>query len=135
MSGFPGRLLRPTSLWELVGVWIPELVGVWIPGIYSALLVSEVWRFRDNIMSIEQLDSNGNYVNAPSSRFLHVRADEIDRWLSEGKSGDRNRWRRRLQKWVKAVLKPRVGSARLEAQLNEVNRHLLDTGIPGCLDS
>ena len=85
------------------------------PGIYSALQVSEVWRYRDNTTSIEQLDASGNYVKAQSSLFLHVRADEIDRWLSEGKSGDRNRWRRRLQKWVKTVLKPRVGSAQLEA--------------------
>ena len=85
------------------------------PGIYSALQVSEVWRFRDNTMSIEQLDANGKYVAAQSSQFLHVRADEIIRWLIEGKSGDRNKWRRRLQKWIKTDLKPRVASARLDS--------------------
>ena len=59
----------------------------------------------------EHLDAHGNYVAAQSSRFLHVRADEIDRWLAEGKTGNTNQWRRRLQKWIKTELKPRIGSS------------------------
>ncbi len=79
------------------------------PGIYSKLRVPEVWRVKDAIVSIEQLTADGNYVAAESSRFFYVRADEITQWLIEGKFAKRREWKRRIQVWVRAELRPRAG--------------------------
>jgi Uma2 family endonuclease len=79
------------------------------PGIYSKLRTPEVWRFSDDTVSIEQLAADGNYVAAESSRFLYVRADEVTRWLIEGKFAKRRAWKRRIQDWVRAELRPRAG--------------------------
>jgi Uma2 family endonuclease len=79
------------------------------PGIYRAMQVPEVWRLRDGSISIEQLGPDGAYAAAMTSRFLHVRPDEVTQWLIEGKSAKRRDWRRRLQEWIQAELKPRVG--------------------------
>jgi Uma2 family endonuclease len=78
------------------------------PKIDAALQVTEVWRFKDDTVSIEQLGPNGVYLAVTSSRFLHVRPDEVTRWLADGKSGRRLDWRRRLQDWIQAELRPRV---------------------------
>ena len=32
-------------------------------------------------MSIEQLQSDGKYLAAPSSRFLRVTPDDVERWV------------------------------------------------------
>jgi Uma2 family endonuclease len=79
------------------------------PGIYSALAVSEVWRIQDEAVSIEQLGPDGAYAAATASRFLHVRPDEVTRWLADGLAADRRDWVRRLREWVRDVLWPRVG--------------------------
>ena len=79
------------------------------PGIYAALAVSEVWRFRDEIISIEQLQADGTYAAAAASRFLHVRPDEVTRWLADGLDANRRDWVRRLREWIRDVLRPRVG--------------------------
>ena len=79
------------------------------PGIYSKLRTPEVWRFSDDTVSIEQLAADGNYVAAESSRFLYVRADEVTRGLIEGKLAKRRAWKRRIQDWVRAELRPRAG--------------------------
>jgi Uma2 family endonuclease len=48
------------------------------PGIYAALKVTEVWRRgEDATITIEQLGDDGQYVAAKSSRFLHVRPEEV----------------------------------------------------------
>jgi Uma2 family endonuclease len=80
------------------------------PAIYRALRVLEVWRFHAGIVSIEQLNVDGIYVAAESSRFLHVRADEITRWVVHEKSGNRRQGKTRLQTWIRTELKPRVES-------------------------
>jgi Uma2 family endonuclease len=79
------------------------------PGIYAALVVSEVWRFHDETVSIEQLGPDGAYAAAAASRFLHVRPDEVMRWLADGQAGNRRDWVRRLRQWVRNELRPRVG--------------------------
>jgi len=79
------------------------------PGIYRAMQVLEVWRFHDASISIEQLGADGAYAEVTASQFLHVRPDEITRWLAEGKSGTRREWRRRLQQWIEAEIRPRIG--------------------------
>jgi hypothetical protein len=78
-------------------------------GIYAALNVPEVWHLgADGAISIERLGDDGHYAAAESSGFLHVRADEVSRWLAAGKVGRRRDWRQRLQDWVEAELKPRI---------------------------
>ena len=79
------------------------------PEIYSKLQVSEVWRFGDETMSIEQLDGNGNYVVADVSRFLFVKAGEVIRWLREGKSMARPAWKQAVRKWARDELRARAG--------------------------
>jgi Uma2 family endonuclease len=76
--------------------------------IYSELRVSEVWRFHDGTVSIDQIGVDGSYVPAESSRFLHVRPDEIIRWLVNEDSGNRVAPRKSLERWVRTELRPRV---------------------------
>jgi Uma2 family endonuclease len=78
--------------------------------IYKALRVLEVWRFHAGIVSIEQLSADESYVAAESSRFLHVRPDEITRWVVNEKSTNRRQWKTSLQTWIRTELKPRVDS-------------------------
>jgi hypothetical protein len=79
------------------------------PGIYSKLQVPEVWRFGDEVMSIEQLDRSGNYVVVDASRFLFVRPEEVIRWLREAKSMPRPAWKRAIREWARAELRARAG--------------------------
>ena len=78
------------------------------PTIYAALKVSELWRFKEGAISIERLGPNGVYREVTESGFLHVRPDEVTRWLADGKAGSRLAWKRRLQDWIQAELRPRV---------------------------
>ncbi len=78
------------------------------PKIYAALKVSEIWRFKGDTISIERLGPNGVYREVTESGFLHVRPDEVTRWLADGKSGSRLAWKRRLQDWIQTELRPRV---------------------------
>ena len=79
-------------------------------GIYAALQVSEVWRVFEEHVSIEQLQSNGKYVAAVSSRFLRVAPDDVERWvLREGARGSVT-WKQRLREWVRNELSPRTAS-------------------------
>ena len=43
-------------------------------------------------MTIEQLGPDGAYATATASRFLHVRPDEVTRWLADGLDADRRDW-------------------------------------------
>jgi Uma2 family endonuclease len=79
------------------------------PGIHSQLRPPEVWRFSNGAVSIEQHAADGSYVAAESSRFLHVRADEVTRWLNDGKCTKRREWKRRIRDCVRAELRPRAG--------------------------
>ena len=59
-------------------------------------------------MLIEQLGPNGTYSEVESSRYLHVRRDEVVRWLIEEDSRNKGAWAYRLREWVQVELKPRV---------------------------
>jgi Uma2 family endonuclease len=78
------------------------------PKIYAALKVSEIWRSKEGVISIERLGPGVTYLEVTESGFLHVRPDEVTRWLADGKSGSRLAWKRRLQDWIQAELRPRV---------------------------
>jgi Uma2 family endonuclease len=78
------------------------------PKIYAALKVAEIWRFKKNAVVIEHLQPNGTYLAATSSRFLHVRPDEVTRWFAERKSRRPGDWTPRLREWIQAEVRPRV---------------------------
>jgi hypothetical protein len=67
--------------------------GVSVRDLYRSLQVPEVWRLHDGAVSIDQIDASGNDVAAESSRFLHVRPDDVTRWVLHGKSGNRDAWK------------------------------------------
>jgi Uma2 family endonuclease len=80
------------------------------PGIYAALKVSEVWWYQDEAVTIEQLQADGAYATAATSRFLHIRPDEVTRWLTDGLDANRRDWVRRLREWIRDVLSRRAGT-------------------------
>ena len=54
------------------------------PAIYRDLGVAEVWRLvRGQELIIEQLQADGSYAPVEESRFLHIRPEDILRWLNE----------------------------------------------------
>jgi Uma2 family endonuclease len=77
------------------------------PGIYAALKVAEVWRFRESDVTIERLTNLGAYEVVEASGFLAIRADEVARWVFREDSADLTDWNRRLRAWVQAELVPR----------------------------
>ena len=78
------------------------------PGIYAALKVPEIWRFENETVFIEQLCDDGTYAAVELSRFLHVRRDEVVRWLIAEDCRDKRAWARRLRAWIQAELLPRA---------------------------
>ena len=76
------------------------------PAIYAALEVSEIWRFDGEVVSIEQLGSEGRYVDTGASRWLSVTAADVQRWLVVEDTGDPDAWEDRLRAW--AELLPRA---------------------------
>ncbi len=70
------------------------------PTIYRALRVEEVWRFDGGQVTIEQLQAEGSYAGATSSRFLPIGPAEIRRWLVDEDSSHRLDWERRLNQWA-----------------------------------
>jgi Uma2 family endonuclease len=80
------------------------------PGIYSALKVTEVWRFdgeREEVI-IERLGADGYFHRVEGSMFLPILATEVRRWVVEEDSSDESAWARRLRAWARALLGPRL---------------------------
>ena len=73
-------------------------------GIYAALQVSEVWRVFEEHVSIEQLQSDGKYVAAVSSRFLRVTPDDVERWVLRESARGSVTWKQRLREWARKEL-------------------------------
>jgi len=71
------------------------------PAIYTDLGVAEVWRLvRGQELIIEQLQADGAYASVEVSRFLHIRAEDIVRWLNEAVTERAAAWNRRLIQWA-----------------------------------
>jgi Uma2 family endonuclease len=71
------------------------------PAIYKDLGIAEVWRLvRGQELIIEQLDADGSYASVDESRFLHVRASDVLRWLNEATTEREATWHRRLNEWA-----------------------------------
>ncbi len=69
--------------------------------IYKDLGVSEVWRLiRGTEIVFEQLQPDGSYAPIAESGFLHIRADEVLRWLTEAATEREADWNRRLNQWA-----------------------------------
>ncbi len=74
------------------------------PGIYAALQISELWRLRDKVVSIEHLVSPGAYVAAERSQFLPVRPEDVTRWVFGEYARDPITWKQRMREWVRTDL-------------------------------
>jgi Uma2 family endonuclease len=79
-------------------------------GIYVSLGVPEFWRARQEVVSIEQLGSDGMYVPASRSRFLHVQAEEVTQWVFNVDSADLVKWEEQLRTWVRTELVTRLAT-------------------------
>ena len=77
-------------------------------GIHTALKVPEIWRFKHETVLIEQLGRDDTYTEVDASRFLHVRREEVVRWLIDEDCRNKAAWARRLREWVRVELKPRA---------------------------
>lgn len=78
------------------------------PGIYAALRVPEIWRFRESGVTIERLTEQGTYADAGQSGLLPIRADEVARWVLHEDRSNLLDWKRRLRAWVRAELAGRA---------------------------
>ncbi len=77
------------------------------PAIYTDLGVAEVWRLvRGQELLIEQLQADGSYAVVEESRFLHIRAEEVLRWLNEAATDREAAWNRRLNQWAMGLRHP-----------------------------
>ena len=71
------------------------------PAIYKDLGVTEVWRLvQGQELIIEQLQADGTYAPIEESRFLHIRAEDVLRWLNEAATEREAAWNRRLNQWA-----------------------------------
>jgi Uma2 family endonuclease len=77
------------------------------PAVYAALRAEEVWRFDGAEVTIEQLQPDGSYAPAQTSRFLPVRAEEILRWILDEDATLGLPWERRLRQWARRLRRRR----------------------------
>jgi Uma2 family endonuclease len=77
------------------------------PAVYAALKAAEVWRFDGAQVTIEQLQPDGSYSPAQTSRFLPVRAEEILRWLLDDDATLTLVWERRVRQWARRLRRRR----------------------------
>jgi len=71
------------------------------PAIYTDLGVAEVWRLvRGQELIMEQLQADGSYAPIEESQFLHIRAEDVLRWLNEAATERPAAWNRRLHQWA-----------------------------------
>lgn len=71
------------------------------PAIYKEIAVTEVWRFVSGEKPIfEQLQPDGSYAAIEISQFLHIRPDEVLRWVNEAATERQAVWNRRLNQWA-----------------------------------
>jgi Uma2 family endonuclease len=71
------------------------------PAIYADLGVAEVWRLvRGQELIMVQFQADGSYASVEESRFLHIRAEDVLRWLNEAATASEAAWNRRLNQWA-----------------------------------
>jgi Uma2 family endonuclease len=72
------------------------------PGIYAALKVPEIWRIRDQKVSIERLTTRGTYVPIAASKYLLIRSEDVTRWIFAEDTKSRLAWAKRLREWLRS---------------------------------
>ena len=77
--------------------------------IYAAMGVAELWRFDGQTLTIGRLDDHGRYQPVEQSGFLHVRADQVPRWLLDEDLYDYGAWTRRVREWAAKELRGSSG--------------------------
>jgi Uma2 family endonuclease len=77
-------------------------------GIYEALKVPEVWKYRDGIVTVEHLGPDGKYLQAENSLHLRLTVAEINQWITSENPASSVTWAQRLETWVEDVLNERA---------------------------
>jgi hypothetical protein len=73
------------------------------PSIYATIGVAEVRRFERKQPVVEQLQGDGTYGGADTSRFLPISTRDLLRWLVSEDASDRSAWDYRLDVWARAL--------------------------------
>ncbi|NLX97745.1 MAG: Uma2 family endonuclease [Rhodopirellula sp.] len=74
--------------------------------IYAALGVPEVWICDGDTIAIHRLESDGGYLRQPhSASFPFLPIEQVQAFLSDGKTANETFWIRSFRAWVKAELK------------------------------
>jgi Uma2 family endonuclease len=103
MSMEPGDYPRPDLAIE-IDMSAPQVDR---RAIYKELGVAEVWRLvRGQAIIIEQLHADGSYAAVEKSRFLHIGAEDVLRWLNESANEREAAWNRRLNLWAMGLGSP-----------------------------
>ena len=76
------------------------------PAIYAALHVPELWTFNGEVVTIQHLGTDGEYIDAGKSNWIPVTASDATRWLVAEDTDDPDAWEDRLRAW--ADLLPRA---------------------------
>lgn len=76
-------------------------------GIYAALRVGELWLHDGQSLRISRLGEDDRYHAAEASAFLHVRPEEVDRWLRDEGRRDLGARARRIRAWPGKTLRKR----------------------------
>jgi Uma2 family endonuclease len=72
-------------------------------GIYAALKVPEVWRFRNAILEFHVLGPDGKFAIQPASRaFDGVAAEDLNRFLALRGQGDHNAIVKQFREWIRS---------------------------------
>jgi Uma2 family endonuclease len=73
-------------------------------GIYAALRVPEVWRYRDDALTVNQLQQNGEYAVVERSRFFpQVPINELVRFVHEYDRMGERELMKSFREWVRLI--------------------------------
>jgi Uma2 family endonuclease len=79
-------------------------------GIYAALKIPEIWRFDGDLLRVARLTRDGTYqLGDQSFVFPWLPLDDVAQLILEGETGDQSRWGRRVRRWVREEIAPRLG--------------------------
>lgn len=88
-------------------------------GIYAALKVPEVWRYRRRRLNIHLLNNEGSFEEADQSRiFPFLPVSELDRFIRQSETEDETAVLRDFVRWVKGEVLPRFQAHRQETKGN-----------------
>ncbi len=81
--------------------------------IYAALKVSEVWRYKDDVLYAYLLQSDGTYKQSACSRvFPFLQLTEMQRFIDKSSTMDEATLALEFMAWVETEIKPRLNGSR-----------------------